>query len=56
MNTLIVLSIALAFCCGAVFGMWARDSRWREKGEHEYMNRMASGGRLYIVRRDKSVE
>ncbi len=35
---------------GARFGMWVEDRRWREKGDHDYMNRMESGGRLYHVK------
>ena len=44
--------IFMVFCGGALFGQWARDARWREKGDHPYMNRMASGGYLYQVKRE----
>jgi hypothetical protein len=26
--------------------------KWREKGDHDYINRMESGGRLYQVKRE----
>lgn len=39
-----------------VGGLWAgallADRKWREKGDHDYMNRMASGGHLYQVKRE----
>ena len=43
----------LAFALGGKLGMWAEGRRWREKGDHDYMNRMASGGHLYQVKREE---
>lgn len=38
-----------------VLGLWAGHAieawAWRARGDHPYMNRRESGGRLYIVRR-----
>lgn len=48
----IVLYISTAFLTGMVFGKLAADRIWRRKGDHEYMNRMESGGRLYIVKQE----
>ena len=44
--------ILLAFALGGKFGMWMEARRWREKGDHDYMNRMESGGHLYQVKRE----
>ncbi len=48
----IVALIAFAFLCGVYVGMILRDGRWREKGDHPYMNKMESRGKLYQVKRD----
>lgn len=42
------------FLClaGVLLGQWLEARRWRAKGDHEYMNRMESGGRLYQVKHD----
>lgn len=40
------------FVLGGLIGTWGRDRIWRQKGDHPYMNRMASGGRLYQVKRE----
>ncbi len=42
--------VFLFFAIGMYLGMWMRDFKWREKGDHEYMNTMESGGRLYKVK------
>ncbi len=42
----------LALTLGCKLGMWAEAVRWREKGGHDYMNRMESAGRLYHVKRE----
>ena len=38
---------------GFILGSWGQARRWREVGNHEYMNRMASGRHLYQVKREK---
>ncbi len=38
---------------GILFGGWAADRRWREKATSGL--RMASGGRLFIVREDRFI-
>ncbi len=48
----VYLAILYAFLLGAVLGRWAEARLWRGKGDHDYMNRMASGGALYIVKRE----
>ncbi len=51
---------ALVFFGGAILGLMigriAEARRWRSKGNHLYLNRMASGGRLYEVRREPSLD
>ncbi len=42
----------IIFGAGFWLGMWTESSKWREKGDHEYMNRMASGKHLYQVKRE----
>ena len=42
----------LAFGIGGWFGLWSEARKWREKGDHEYMNTKESGGQLYLVRKD----
>ena len=37
---------------GVVLGAWMEARRWREKGDHAYMNSMASGRHLYQVKRE----
>jgi len=44
-------SILAAFVAGLWLGSWLQARLWRSKGDHEYMNRMASGGALYTVKR-----
>ena len=41
------------FCVGVCFGVWSEDRSWRERGDHEYMNRKESGGNLYQVKRER---
>ena len=50
MNTAIIA--LLAFTAGLWLGSWLQARLWRGKGDHEYMNRMASGGALYTVKRE----
>ncbi len=45
---LVVVGLGL----GSWLGRWGEARRWREKGDHEYMNRMASGRHLYQVKRE----
>jgi len=47
------LVLALIFMLGMFCGSAIRDSRWRSKGDHDYMNRMESGGKLYQIRREQ---
>ena len=44
----------LAFVIGYGFGAWREARQWREKGDHNYMNRMSSGRYLYHVKRETS--
>ena len=41
-----------AFGVGILVGAWMEARRWREKGDHDYINRMASGRHLYQVKRE----
>ena len=36
---------------GLALGVLLANRKWREKGDHEYMNTMASGRHLYTVKR-----
>lgn len=53
------LAVAIVFVflggigVGMVVAINLRDRIWRGKGDHEYMNTMASGGHLYTVKREK---
>jgi hypothetical protein len=38
------------FLVGMVIGRLLEARRWREKGNHDYMNTIESSGRLYHVR------
>lgn len=38
---------------GVVIGAWMEARRWREKGDHDYMNTKESAGRLYTVQREQ---
>lgn len=51
--TAAVVALA-AFTAGLALGSWLQARLWRGKGDHEYMNRMASGGALYTVKREPS--
>ena len=44
------LAVTGSSVVGCALGMWLRDFKWREKGDHDYMNTMESGGRLYKVK------
>ena len=43
---------ALGLVVGATIVTWLADRRWRAVGDHPYMNRIESGGHLYIVKRE----
>jgi len=47
------------FTIGFGLGIWAGgclEARlWRIKGDHKYMNRMASGRNLYFVKNEKNL-
>ncbi len=43
---------AAGFILGMMVGQYSEAAKWRLKGNHEYMNRMESGGRLYQVKRE----
>lgn len=42
----------IIFVAGMYIGIWGRDRIWRSKGDHEYMNTIASGKHLYYVKRE----
>lgn len=42
----------IGLAVGVLLGAWMEARRWREKGDHDYMNRMASGHHLYQVKRE----
>ena len=48
----VVISVLCAFTAGLYLGGYLQAARWREKGNHDYMNRMESDGHLYIVKRE----
>jgi len=41
------------FPLGLALGAYLEARIWRGKGDHEYMNRKESGGRLYVVKREQ---
>ena len=43
----------IVFGAGFYLGEWTEACHWREKGDHDYMNRMASGRHLYQVKREE---
>jgi len=45
--------LAFVFFFGVWVGQKSEARRWRNKGNHEYMNRMASGGYLYEVKKEQ---
>lgn len=47
--------ILIAAVVGLYVGVVLEARRWREKGDHEYMNRCESAGRLYFVKRESPV-
>ncbi len=53
MGEFVIEIVVFAFLCGAALGRWLEARIWRGKGDHEHMNRMASGGNLYQVRREQ---
>jgi hypothetical protein len=42
----------ISLTVGVLLGVWMEARRWREKGDHEYMNTKESGGHLYQVKRE----
>lgn len=48
------LGTAIGCLVGLIIGKQGEAARWREKGDHEYMNRMESWGRLYYVKNEES--
>ena len=42
----------LVFGAGFYLGEWTEARKWRDKGDHDYMNRIASGRHLYKVKRE----
>ena len=56
LNLFLVIGFSLSvFFAGAAYGAFQQNRCWRRKGDHEYMNRMESGGRLYQVKRESNV-
>ena len=51
---IILVTAFPAFAIGLWLGAWAADRKWRRRGNHEYMNRMESGGHLYQVKNERS--
>ena len=49
---MIVAGFFGCFAAGLFFGQWLAHRRWRQSGDHAYMNRMESAGRLYTVKRE----
>ena len=47
-----VLALMIGLIMGICYGTWGEARRWRTKGDHDYMNRMESGGHLYQVKRE----
>ena len=45
--------LCVFFLVGLLLGTAGEAQRWREKGDHAYMNRKESGGRLYHVKRER---
>ena len=41
------------FCVGGFIGSWGEARKWRECGDHEYMNRNESSGELDQVKREQ---
>jgi hypothetical protein len=48
-----VTMLGMAFLLGLIAGALAERRIWRLKGDHSYMNRHESSGRLYIVKREE---
>lgn len=44
---------AYALVGGLWVGALLADRRWRKRGDHDYRNRMESGGHLYQVKRER---
>ncbi len=52
-EVLITVGLAILFLFGYVLGQQMEARHWRGKGDHSYMNRMESGGKLYRVYSDQ---
>lgn len=52
LTTLVAISWFAGLTVGLLIGKLGADRIWRGKGDHEYMNTMASGGNLYQVKRE----
>ena len=50
---LVVGLLMFVFGIAGLLGRWAEARQWRRKGDHDYRNRMESGGRLYQVKRER---
>lgn len=46
----IIIAVGFAFILGTACGRSIEAKKWREKGDHEYMNTKESWGRLYTVK------
>ncbi len=46
-----VLINFVATVMGGMLGMHLRDRVWKAKGDHQYMNTMECGGKLYLVKK-----
>lgn len=50
---IVLFFLPFAYLIGMIFGVLAEAARWRRRGDHEYMNRIESGGKLYIVKGER---
>jgi hypothetical protein len=46
------LGVAIGCLVGLIIGKQSEAALWRGKGDHPYMNRMESWGRLYFVKNE----
>ncbi len=52
----IIITVLISFILGTGCGRTIEAKKWREKGDHQYMNTKESWGRLYTVKYDSRVE
>ncbi len=52
----IIVTVLFYFILGTGCGRVIEAKKWREKGDHEYMNIKESWGRLYTVKFESKVE